>query len=296
MPRRGFIERRGISRETTDAKVGRGDMNVLCHSSRVAVVVAMLVALEATACGVQTQTHEQPEPASVFSPDVRRVVLEVDYATGAAPYTGASGGLDDLWQLAQNNLQALFAAAPREIVVPNVLGAMEQIDVPPGPYTGTDLVDIAKAHRTEWSSGDTVTFYAVWLNGYYSGVAGVDTSILGAALPEYGVIAIFKPVVLAESQIGDDVARFTEQSTLVHELGHTLGLVNTGLPETSPHEDPDHPGHCTDPNCVMYWTNEGGPNLFRFATERVQTGSTVLFDQSCLDDAKAAATRSGADD
>ncbi len=112
--------------------------------------------------------------------------------------------------------------------------------------------------------------------------------MLGAALPGFGVIGMFKPVVRAiDRPATPNVARFTEQSALIHELGHTVGLVDAGLPLASTHEDPEHPGHCTDPRCVMYWANEGGAALFRFAAERVQTGSSVLFDDACLGDARA---------
>jgi hypothetical protein len=42
-------------------------------------------------------------------------------------------------------------------------------------------------------------------------------------------------------------------STLVHEAGHILGLVNIGCPMATPHEDPFHPGHDADPNSLMFW-------------------------------------------
>ena len=41
----------------------------------------------------------------------------------------------------------------------------------------------------------------------------------------------------------------------------------------------------------MYWSNEGGSALFRFASDLLQTGSNVLFDDACLADARAASAR-----
>ena len=49
-----------------------------------------------------------------------------------------------------------------------------------------------------------------------------------------------------------------ENSVLVHEFGHLLGLVN--LVYTSPvdHEDKDHPGHSNNEESVMYRAVESG--------------------------------------
>lgn len=255
-------------------------------------VVLVVSTLALVGCGSEDHGTGQPPPASVFGPSVRRVVVEVDYVPRAEPYTGGAGALGDVWDLTRKNLAALFAADGKEVVVPDLLSDMEPVTVPDGPYRGVDLAAIAAAHRDAHSSGQTVTFYAVWLDGFYATEQGVDETVLGAALPDYGVIGIFKPVIRRlERPFAPAVAPFTEQSALVHELGHALGLVNAGLPLGSPHEDTDHPGHCTAPTCVMYWSNEGGTALFRFASDLVQTGSSVLFDDACLGDAKAAFER-----
>ncbi len=43
---------------------------------------------------------------------------------------------------------------------------------------------------------------------------------------------------------------------LAHEIGHTLGLVDNGVPMVQDHEDPDHANHTADPECIMYWAYE----------------------------------------
>lgn len=45
-----------------------------------------------------------------------------------------------------------------------------------------------------------------------------------------------------------------EAATLVHELGHTLDLVNLDYQSPRQREHPDHRGHSKNPNSVMYWS------------------------------------------
>ena len=80
------------------------------------------------------------------------------------------------------------------------------------------------------------------------------------------------------------VKRYVEQSTLVHESGHAIGLVNNGLPMTSTHEDTAHRAHCSNPDCVMYWQNEGSDALKTFVLNRLNNPSLVMYDQACLKD------------
>jgi predicted Zn-dependent protease len=249
------------------------------------VLLAGFAAACLSGCGEEKTKRAQPTPSVIFSAATKHVMLEVDYAATASPYAETDSTLGNIWDLTKDNLDALFSRTPKDIVLPESLADMEQIDVPHGPYTADDLVNIAMEHRQQPSHGDTVTFYAVWLDGFYATSDGEDDTVLGAALPDYGIVAIFKPVVTSAGPMNSSVARFTEQSALIHELGHALGLVNIGLPLTSPHEDAAHHGHCNNPRCVMYWANEGGPALFRFASDVLNTGNKILFDDACLADA-----------
>lgn len=81
---------------------------------------------------------------------------------------------------------------------------------------------------------------------------------------------------------------FVEQSALAHELGHAIGLVDRGLPLESPHGDLEHPLHCANPDCVMYYLNEGVWDLRDFVLNTFNMGPAVLFDEACLMDVAAA--------
>ena len=45
-----------------------------------------------------------------------------------------------------------------------------------------------------------------------------------------------------------------EESDVIHEIGHLMGLVNLGTPMVVNHEDPTHAYHCNDRNCAMYFS------------------------------------------
>jgi hypothetical protein len=102
------------------------------------------------------------------------------------------------------------------------------------------------------------------------------------------VIAIFMPALRAAAE-GETaaVARFMEQSTLIHELGHGLGLVGDGVTPTTAHQDDGHGAHCTNPSCVMYWQNEGREAAVAFARQVSRNQNEILFDGECLHDIDA---------
>ncbi len=71
------------------------------------------------------------------------------------------------------------------------------------------------------------------------------------------VIAMFKDVIASTNSLTNpNTSRYVEQSTIVHEVAHAIGLVNNGISLTSAHQDSPHGAHCTNDRCVMYYTNE----------------------------------------
>ncbi len=84
---------------------------------------------------------------------------------------------------------------------------------------------------------------------------------------------------------------FSLATILVHEFGHTLGLVNSGLAMVMPHEDkdPDHPHHhCNNKACAMYYS--GSPRTYSqwLYGEQIQgSRANLFFDKNCRDDVRA---------
>lgn len=64
---------------------------------------------------------------------------------------------------------------------------------------------------------------------------------------------------------------------LEHEFGHLLGLVGQGSAEQTPHKDPLNGFHCSNPNCLMYFSIETNPPF----------NTLPSFDADCIADLKA---------
>ncbi|HEY5927118.1 MAG TPA: hypothetical protein VIV11_35765, partial [Kofleriaceae bacterium] len=98
----------------------------------------------------------------------------------------------------------------------------------------------------------------------------------------------FKDVIRSTNiVVAPNVVRYVEQSTLIHELAHSIGLTDNGVPMVAPHKDASHGAHCNNQDCVMFWQNDGSADASRFVQQRLLTGSSILFDAPCLADVDA---------
>ncbi|MDQ3368806.1 MAG: hypothetical protein M3680_25565 [Myxococcota bacterium] len=223
---------------------------------------------------------------SAFDPSITRVSVEIDYETGEAPYTGTMAGFGDTFDISIANIERLFAGT-KPIAIPRTVATMEDIGaVADEQVTVADILALAAAHRSQRDAPGLKTYYVVFVSGLFTDAVGPKAGVLGVSLGTTGVIAMFKDVIASTSAVGN-VQRFVEQSTLVHELGHAIGLVNNGVPLSSPHQDGSHGAHCTDRDCVMYWQNEGASDMTAWATQHVLANTTILFRPDCLADVDA---------
>ena len=90
-------------------------------------------------------------------------------------------------------------------------------------------------------------------------------------------IKSFSTGVLAPSQ-------FTLESVVInHEFGHILGLVNVGSAMQNNHQDVAHGKHCSEEDCLMFWTAETGEGLVNM----LSCGSVPNLDSQCIADLQA---------
>jgi hypothetical protein len=236
---------------------------------------------------------QQPAPAAVFTPATKRVVFEVDYGPGAEPYALSTTTIRDPWAIFRDNARAVLGAK-MDLVVPSRLADMQRLDdVDATTFTRDDLIAISKKHRDTASGDDTIAFYLLFLNGKFKDDSGkVVDSTVGLSVRGTGIIAMFKPVITAGWT--DPVnAVFMEQTTLVHEFGHAVGLVGDGISTTSAHRDDAHGAHCSNPKCVMYWRNDMVGDDVDFVATHLAPNGGVLFGDECIADARAASSQQG---
>lgn len=243
-----------------------------------------MLGLVLVACG-----GGQPSPAELFGGRVTSVVLEVDYTASARPVVGRVPLGPTVWSVFRDNAAQLLGDG-KALTVPSRLEEMQEIPEPGGgaDFTTERILALAEAHRDQRSGGERASFYALWLPGYYQDPSGRRPDVLGVSLGDTGVIAMFKPVIDKTTSGAPALADgFVEQSVLVHEFGHAVGLVNRGVPLRSSHHDAEHGAHCQARECVMYYLNEGPAEVLEYAKRRLQTGQTALFGAECLADVAA---------
>jgi hypothetical protein len=256
-----------------------------------AKIIAALAASMACGSSSKDAANDQstPTPTTVYSSKISSVEFEVDYAKGAKPYTGSFAG-GDLWNLFKANATRLVNAGnkSKSVTVPTTLGAMQELaDVTGTAFTSQQILDIAKAHRDTKDTPSSASFYILFLPGYYVENGATNTAVIGLSFAGTGVIAIFKPVI--ENAAAGPTGVLIEQSTLVHEFGHAIGLVNEGVSLSSAHQDTAHGAHCTNTSCVMYYQNEGA-FFARAFTSGITSDASILFDAPCLADIDAFAS------
>lgn len=224
---------------------------------------------------------------TIFSSEITEIRYEIDYMPGAEPYVGTSDD-NQVWDFLKNNIIALFGGK-KTITIPTTLEEMEQIEAGNQNYSQEEILALAAAHRAnEVLDGSIATVYIIFVDGFFSKDGVAQKTVLGISIGNTGVIAVFKPAITTNVFPSQRLRNFTEQSVLIHESGHSLGLVNNGLTLATSHHDSDHGAHCTNQKCVMYFQNEGAADLLEFIKSGDASAEKTLYGPECLGDAQAA--------
>lgn len=237
-------------------------------------------------------TTAYDSPKTFFS-TMTKLTVEVAYEPGAEPYVGNGPTGHPLWDFVKDNLDALFTGRPTAVTV-TVPTTLEEMQAIPDQTNVTFSIDaiytLAEKYRKGRSTATDGNFFLIFLDGYYEEDGVKNESVIGINISGTTILAMFKPVIKSTSAGGGAfVPKFVELTTAVHEMGHGLGLVNNGIPMATSHQDADseHGKHCNNDQCVMYYLNEGAADLKAFVVQVLLSGNTVVFDQKCLDDARA---------
>ncbi|MFW6052031.1 MAG: hypothetical protein ACODAU_12715 [Myxococcota bacterium] len=229
--------------------------------------------------GVDLDTVPERLQRYIRSDSDTRLVLEVDYVEGFEPYGGTGAEV----------------ASRLEAVLDKPDGVEMTLDQTiPGKGTGEawtseELLDLAEETNDLSVPDGTVKIHVMFLDGQDEST-GEGGTVLGLAWNHLH-IAIYKESI-EESCTSfplpvSGLCEAVELSILIHEIGHTIGLVDNGLPMQTDHKDPDHGAHDVNEDCIMYWAYEG-ENPIEFINDGLGTGGSAPgFDQACLDDIAA---------
>jgi hypothetical protein len=139
-----------------------------------------------------------------------------------------------------------------------------------------DITTFTDQNRTAYTDGNRITVYV------YIADANFDKdNVVGVAYRNTAICLFGKTIQSNSGGINQASRVKVESGVLLHEIGHLLGLVNNGTGMVTPHEDGDNRAHCTNTNCLMYYTIEttGLMNMLNNAIPQL--------DANCINDLRA---------
>jgi len=227
-----------------------------------------------------------PEESFVtdFYSNAQSLYIIVGYEEGAKPFHLFKG--DTVWRVLDYNLSRLLASKEINTNVPLAIGNMTNLGIrEQNNYSRQNIIDLAASIQTKTNKASDKAIVVLFLDGHFIKEGVLLDRVLGLNIDGSAIVAIFKPVILSASNKEASQA-LVEQSTVTHEIGHVLGLVNNGVRATSAHHDVANGAHCTNSTCVMYWKNgEGEVSQF---LNKFESGEDVLmFGGQCIADIAA---------
>lgn len=222
--------------------------------------------------GSVTEFNSEAAPgdsARAFLDDRQFSVLriEIDYMEGYEPTADA---LDSL----KTSLDTHLSKSSIQVGESSSIPAAGQ-----GPYSAQDIRDLEAEHRDHYTraASDTLWAYFLVVDGKFD-----EEKVLGIAYYNTSMAFFGETIDEVSSGLGAPPEEKVEATVFRHEFGHNLGLVNNGVPMQQAHQDDGNGHHCTNEQCVMYYsieTTDYFSNLF--------DGTIPGFEQLCTADMEA---------
>jgi len=192
-----------------------------------------------------------------------RLVVEIVYSNGFRPK--------------QLTIDTFRTFLNQRLNKPSGISIVETVISPPQgePYTISEIRDIESNVRTRYTNGNEIAVFIFFANGNSSN--DTDTSVtLGSAYQNTSMV-IYEETLQSLPQ---DLF-LMEATTIRHEFGHILGLVDITGDDIHPegHIDPDSSKHCIVEGCLMYFASTIPSNI----TNPMVSDIPVL-DSLCIED------------
>ena len=146
-------------------------------------------------------------------------------------------------------------------------------------YSSQQIRDLEAQHRDHYTraESDTLQAYFLVVDGEYT-----EANVLGIAYYNTSMAFFGETIRSISGGVTQPSREKVEATVFRHEVGHNLGLVNNGTPMQQDHQDDGNGRHCTNQQCVMYYsieTTDYFSNLF--------DGTIPEFEQFCSEDMQA---------
>lgn len=249
--------------------------------------IAVFIVLLASACNKEKDSGF--DKIDHLYGKASQLYIEVAYEEGAQPYTVVGG--NNIWSFTERNIGSLFENRTRPISVFTERNLSEMTMIPnqnKQSYTNADILSLAAQYKQLQSDENRVVVLVLFLDGYYNFSGTPELNVVGVSAGSF-VVAVFKPVIESiPTGFLSNNRHNVEQATVVHEIGHAVGLVNNGVDMEVNHQDVQNGKHCTNQQCVMYWLNEGAGDMSSFMQGGLfGTGEPrVVFGTECLNDTR----------
>lgn len=162
-----------------------------------------------------------------------------------------------------------------ERVIPDQAGA---------PFSIEEIREIENANRSVFNQGDDLAVYVFFSNGASENDTN-NSVTLGTAYRNTSIV-IYQKTLEFITQTDPDVLPILEQTTLNHEMGHLMGLVNIQNDDIHQvHEDPDSNKHCVHEDCLMYFDATGVGR--QMLNKWMQLRAVPQLEIQCLQDLQA---------
>lgn len=214
-----------------------------------------------------------------------RLVIEVDYVTGRAPRPA------NITQIEAVMMELLDKPGGVEVVLDEELPEGD----PDQAWTHQMRSELAQATSNLAVPDDTIKLHAIFVGGHAAeddeGRGGV---LLGVAWA-YENIVMFRDTMdagceaLAVGPLVDQLCAEAELLIWQHEIGHTIGLVDNGMPMIDDHRDPDPKAgaHDVSQDCVMYRSYEAGDALEAILDRIIDGAPPLQMGPQCRADVQA---------
>ncbi len=163
--------------------------------------------------------------------------VEIDYVDGRPPSPAALSILERRLNERCNKPGGI------EIVVDDA--------IPPvaSPTSVAAAAELERLYRDDYAEGTRAVLYVLYVNGDAEGAPYLGWAYGPTSITMFGD-------TIDDASGPTATAAEIEAASLVHEVGHVLGLVNRGAPMAEFHEDLHHRGHDTNRSCVMHYRIE----------------------------------------